>query len=145
MDTFFSLIKELFKHYKFGMFLFILAILFEYYTNKHDEALQNDKEYWVKYYSELEYHIRVTKYSNWMGNLDVYGYGSDGKKVYYCIPRNYPVVSRVWSKGFKEGDSIAKEYGELELKVIRKDTVITLLPDSRIIQEYLLDNDSIKS
>ena len=95
------------------------------------------------YYRELEYHVHVTDYSNWMEDLDVYGYGSDGKKVYYCISRTYPVVSKVWSKGFEEGDSIAKEYGSLELKVIRKDTVITLLPYSRIIQEYLLDNDSI--
>ena len=127
------------------MFLIILALLFEYYTNKNDEALQNDKEYWVKYYRELECHIRVTDYSDWTGDLDVYGYGSNGKKVYYCIPRTYPVVSRVWSKGFQEGDSIAKEYGSLELKVIRKDTVIVLLPDDPTIQEYLMDNDSIKS
>ena len=145
MDTFFSLIKEVFKHYKFGVFLYILGMLFAYYTNKNEKALQNDKEYWVKVYREEEYHIRVTHYSNWMGDLDVYGYGSNGKKVYYCIPRDYPIVSKVWSKGFEEGDSIAKEYGELELKVIRKDTVITLLPYSPIIQEYLLDNDSIKS
>lgn len=145
MDTFFSLIKEIIKHHKFGVFLIILALLFEYYTNKNDEALQNDKDYWVKYYRELEYHVRVTDYSDWMGNLDVYGYGSNGKKVYYCIPRTYRVVTRVWSKGFEEGDSISKEYGSLELKVIRKDTVITLLPESQIIQKYLLDNDSIKS
>lgn len=45
MDTFFSLIKEIIKHYKFGVFLIILALLFEYFTNKNDEALQNDKEY----------------------------------------------------------------------------------------------------
>lgn len=141
MDTFFSLIKELFKHYKFGMFLIILALLFEYYTNKNDEALQNDKEYWVKHYRELEYHVRVTDYSDWMGDLDVYGYGSDGKKVYYCIPRDYRVVS----KGFEEGDSIAKEYGSLELKVIRKDTEIVLLPDAPDLLEYIMDNDSIKS
>lgn len=94
----------------------------------------------MKYYRELEYHIRVTDYSDWMGNLDVYGYGSDGKKIYYCIPRNYRVVS----KGFEEGDSIAKEYGSLELKVIRKDTVIVLLPDDPDLLEYLLDHDSIK-
>ena len=141
MDTFFSLIKEIVKHHKFGVFLIILALLFDYYTNKNDKALQNDKEYWVKYYRELEYHIRVTDYSNWMGDLDVYGYGSNGKKVYYCISRSYLVVQ----KGFQEGDSIAKEYGSLELKVIRKDTVISLLPVDPIIQEYLLDNDSIKS
>ena len=128
MDTFFSLIKEIIKHHKFGVFLYILALLFAYHTSKNDEALQNDKEYWVKYYRELEYHVRVTDYSNWMGDLDVYGYGNDGKKVYYCIPRTYPIVYKVWSKGFEEGDSIAKEYGSLELKVIRKDTVITLLP-----------------
>ena len=123
------------------MFLIILAVLFDYYTNKNDEAFQNDKEYWVKYYRELEYHIRVTDYSNWMGDLDVYGYGNNGKKVYYCIPRTYPVVSN----GFEEGDNIAKEYGSFELKVIRKDTVIVLLPYDPIVQEYLLDNDSIKS
>lgn len=141
MDTFFSLIKEIIKHHKFGVFLIILALLFDYYRNKNDEAFQNDKEYWVKYYRELEYHIRVTDYSDWMGDLDVYGYGNNGKKVYYCIPRTYPVVS----KGFEEGDSIAKEYGSFELKVIRKDTVIVLLPYNPIVQEYLLDNDSIKS
>lgn len=145
MDTFFSLIKEIIKHHKFGVFLYILALLFAYHTSKNDEALQNDKEYWVKYYCELEYHVRVTDYSNWMGDLDVYGYGNDGKKVYYCIPRTYPIVYKVWSKGFEEGDSISKEYGSLELKVIRKDTVITLLPYSPIIQKYLMDNDSIKS
>ena len=145
MDTFFSLIKEIIKHHKFGVFLIILALLFDYYSNKNDEALQNDKEYWVKHYRELEYHVRVTDYSNWMGDLDVYGYGNDGKKVYYCIPRTYPIVYKVWSKGFEEGDSISKEYGSLELKVIRKDTVIVLLPDDPTIQEYLMDNDSIKS
>ena len=145
MDTFFSLIKEIIKHHKFGVFLYILALLFAYHTSKNDEALQNDKEYWVKYYRELEYHVRVTDYSNWMGDLDVYGYGNDGKKVYYCIPRTYPIVYKVWSKGFEEGDSIAKEYGSLELKVIRKDTIITLLPDDPTVQEYLMDNDSIKS
>ena len=141
MDTFFSLIKEIIKHHKFGVFLIILALLFDYYSNKNDEALQNDKEYWVKHYRELEYHVRVTDYSDWMGDLDVYGYGSDGKKVYYCIPRDYRVVS----KGFEEGDSIAKEYGSLELKVIRKDTEIVLLPDAPDLLEYIMDNDSIKS
>ena len=137
MDTFFSLIKELFKHHKLEIFFFILGNLFVYYSYIDMKEWANDKDRMVKNVLKGDIHVRITDYSDWMGDIDIYGYGSNGKKIYRVVPRTWRI-----RKKFEIGDSIAKEYGKFDLKIIKKDTTIVVHPE--VLNEILSDEDSIK-
>ncbi len=137
MDTFFSLIKELFKNHKLDISFFILAAMFAYYSHKETKEWLNDKDRIVKTIREEVIHVRVTDYSDWMGDMDVYGYGNNGKKIYCVVSRTWPFYNKI-----EIGDSIVKEYGKLDLKIIKKDTTIVL--HAEVLNEILSDEDSIK-
>ena len=111
--------------------------MFVYYSNKEMKEWANDKDRMVKNIREKEIHLRITDYSDWMGDIDVYGYGSNGKKIYCVVSRTWPI----WKK-FEIGDSIVKEYGKFDLRIIKKDTTIVVHP--WVLNEMLSDEDSIK-
>jgi len=137
MDTFFSLIKELFKNHKLDISFFILAAMFAYYSHKETKEWLNDKDRIVKNVLKRDIHVRITDYSDWIGDIDIYGYGSNGKKIYCVVPRTWRI-----RKKFEIGDSIVKEYGKFDLRIIKKDTTIVVHPE--VLNEILTDEDSIK-
>ncbi len=137
MDTFFSLIKEKLKHHKSYVIFYIFATIFAYYSNKEMTEWANDKDRIVKNVLKRDIHVRITDYSDWIGDIDIYGYGSNGKIIYCVVPRTWRI-----RKKFEIGDSIVKEYGKFDLRIIKKDTTIVVHPE--VLNEILTDEDSIK-